>query len=68
MTVNIGFTDRTIRIVLGIALLALLLFIDSPMRWIGLTGVVLLVTASTRFCALYRALGLSTVRKTLPQR
>jgi hypothetical protein len=67
MTINIGSADRAVRIVLGIALLALLLFIDSPLRWIGLAGVVLLATASLRFCALYRVFGLSTLRKAQPQ-
>ncbi len=58
MTRNEGMLDRVVRIVLGLALLAL--FFVGPQTWLGLIGIVPLVTGLLGFCPLYRLLGLST--------
>jgi hypothetical protein len=62
MPVNIGTLDQYVRIVLGLALIAFA-FQDGlaieGWHWIGLFGLVPLVTAF-RTCPLYAALGISS--------
>jgi len=58
MKLNVGTTDRIIRAVLGIALIAATLA-GWSVFW-GLVGVVLLATAAVSFCPLYAVLGKST--------
>lgn len=60
MKKNIGATDKWIRIVAGIVLLALIFVIKSDWRWLGLIGVILLGTAFLNFCPIYKLLGIST--------
>jgi hypothetical protein len=55
---NIGSFDRTVRIVLGIGLLALV-FIGPQTAW-GYLGLIPLATALIGFCPLYRLVGWST--------
>jgi hypothetical protein len=62
MSVNVGSIDRILRIVLGLALIALALgYIPnmpaSPWGWIG---VVPLLTAVVGVCPLYSLIGVST--------
>jgi hypothetical protein len=54
---NVGTIDRAVRIVLGLALLALAVFGG---QWWGWIGVVPLVTAFMGFCPAYKLVGLST--------
>jgi hypothetical protein len=58
MKTNIGTVDRVLRIVVGLALLAL--FADGFIGAWGLIGIVPLGTGLVRFCPLYRVLGVST--------
>ena len=60
MTVNLGRTDRIIRIVAGVAILSLLALLDSGARWLGLIGLVPLVSAFVGWCPAYALFGLST--------
>lgn len=60
MTPNIGSADRVLRIVIGLALLSMLVWVDGNAKWYGLIGLVPLSTALVRWCPLYRALGLHT--------
>lgn len=68
---NVGSLDRTVRIILGLALLALAL-IHPPLivhlggwRWVmALAGVVLLVTGLVRVCPAYLPFGINTGRRT----
>lgn len=55
---NEGITDRIVRVVLGIVLLALVFV--GPKTWLGLVGLVPLVTGLVGFCPLYRLLGMRT--------
>jgi hypothetical protein len=55
---NAGTLDRTIRIVLGLSLLALAFV--GPKTAIGYVGLVPLLTGIVGFCPLYRLVGLST--------
>ena len=60
MKQNVGNVDRWIRIVLGVVLLSLLVFLSGPIRWIGLIGLIPLVTGNINFCPIYALLGIST--------
>jgi hypothetical protein len=60
MKANVGNADRAIRIVLGLALLSLLFILEGNARFIGLVGIVQLLTATIRFCPLHAILGVNT--------
>jgi len=55
---NEGTIDRAVRIVLGLALLSLIFV--GPQTWLGLVGLVPLVTGLVGFCPLYRLAGMHT--------
>ena len=58
--VNVGGFDRLLRIVVGIALLALV-FVGPKTLW-GLIGIVPLVTGIFKTCPLYNLLGINTCK------
>jgi hypothetical protein len=58
MSRNEGTIDRVVRIILGLALLSLVFI--GPHTWLGLIGVVPLLTGLVGFCPLYRLVGLRT--------
>ncbi len=60
MKVNVGSTDKVVRVVIGLALLSLVFLLDGKVRWFGLLGLVPLLTAFVGFCPLYTLLGVST--------
>jgi Protein of unknown function (DUF2892) len=60
MTQNVGNIDRAIRIVVGLALLSMLMFVGSEWKWLGLIGLVPLLTALAGRCPAYSALGVKT--------
>jgi len=60
MKANVGTIDRSIRIILGLALLSLLFLLDGRIRWVGLIGVIPLLTAVASFCPLYSILGINS--------
>lgn len=61
MKINMGSIDRAIRIVVGIALLALLALADAPQRWWGLFGIPLVfLTAVIGWCPAYSIFRVST--------
>jgi len=62
MSRNVGAIDRVIRIVLGIALLTLLFVLEGSARWLGLIGLVPLLTGIAGSCPAYRLLGIRTCR------
>ncbi len=57
MKKNIGKVDKSLRLVLGIIILAFGLIFQS---WWGAIGLVLVVTAFINFCPLYCPLNIST--------
>ena len=61
MNVNVGNLDRVLRIVVGIALLAMM-FIGPKTMW-GLLGIIFLATGVMRSCPLYSIFGISTCGK-----
>lgn len=60
MKVNIGSTDRILRLVAGIGIAVVGVIFES--YW-GLIGVVLLATAVFRLCPIYLLLGMNTIKK-----
>lgn len=63
MVHNTGRVDRAVRLVLGIMLLGLYGALEAPWRYLTLLGLVLVATALTGFCPLYRLLGVRTGRR-----
>lgn len=62
MTANVGGIDRTLRIVVGIALLSLFFVLEGNARYWGLVGLLPLATGVFRFCPAYTLFGLKTCR------
>ena len=61
MKANVGSLDKIIRIVLGVAMLALFfIFPDAGWRWWMLIGIVPIATALMGWCPIYRIFGMST--------
>lgn len=58
MQMNIGTIDRAARVVIGLALLALI-FVGPQTLW-GLVGLIPLGTALVGFCPAYRLFGIGT--------
>ena len=56
--VNEGTLDRTLRVVIGLALVSLV-FVGPQSMW-GLVGIVPITTGLLGFCPLYKVLGIST--------
>jgi hypothetical protein len=48
--------DKALRIIIGIALLSLIFLIDSPARWLGLIGIVPILTVVFGWCPAYAML------------
>ncbi|MGO8737488.1 YgaP family membrane protein [Rhodoblastus sp.] len=61
MPVNVGTIDRILRVVVGLALIALV-FVGPKTPW-GWIGVIPLLTGLVRFCPAYTLLGLNTCAK-----
>ena len=58
MKINVGGTDRILRVVLGLALIGMAAFgVIGAWGWIG---VMPLLTAAMGYCPLYTVLGFST--------
>ncbi|MGE4485011.1 MAG: DUF2892 domain-containing protein [Oscillospiraceae bacterium] len=57
---NVGTVDKWIRIILGLAILSLIFFLKGNLRWLGLIGLIPLITGLINACPLYALLGIST--------
>lgn len=53
MPTNVQNIDRIIRISLGIALLAIVVFVPGNWRWAGLIGLIPLATGLIGWCPVY---------------
>jgi hypothetical protein len=60
MKKNVGTVDRWIRIILGVALLSLIVFLSGGVRWIGLIGLIPLLTGIAGYCPLYSLFKINT--------
>lgn len=63
MKQNVGQIDRWIRIILGVALLSLIVFLSGGIRWIGLIGLIPLITGILGTCPIYSLLKINTNKK-----
>lgn len=63
MSSNVGGFDRVLRIVAGLILLTFAAVYPGDERWLGLIGVVPLLTGLFRFCPAYRLLGMNTCQR-----
>jgi len=65
MKCNVGSTDRTIRLILGVVLLLLAFFTLKGTAALvsGLLGAIFVVTALIRFCPLYAIFGINTCKE-----
>ncbi|MNJ60538.1 hypothetical protein D3C77_562780 [compost metagenome] len=61
MKVNVGTLDRSLRIAVGVALIALSLF--GVIGWWGWLGVLPLATGLFRVCPAYPLLGINTCKR-----
>lgn len=60
MTINVGFADRLVRLALAGVLFSFFFFATEPIRYIGLLGIVPLLTGSMGWCPLYSLFGIRT--------
>jgi hypothetical protein len=60
---NMGRLDRVLRFLIGVGLLGLYGALESPWKYLTLAGLVLVATALSGYCPLYRLAGLSTCRR-----
>jgi hypothetical protein len=63
---NMGTIDRTIRTILGIGLIVVAVILQIQIGrfwWLGIPGVVFLLTSAVSTCPLYLPFGISTRRK-----
>lgn len=58
MKSNISQADKLIRITLGLSLSLIAVF--TQVIWLGIIGVIILVTGLINFCPIYRIFGYST--------
>ncbi|HLS22563.1 MAG TPA: DUF2892 domain-containing protein [Pseudogracilibacillus sp.] len=62
MKANVGTVDRVVRLIVGVILLALFFLIEGNLRYIGLIGIIPIITALVSFCPLYSLLRINTRR------
>jgi hypothetical protein len=62
MTRNIGNTERLIRAIVGIALIAGFFMTDGTYSWLYLLGIIPLATAAIGWCPPYQLLGINTCK------
>ncbi len=60
MKKNVGNIDRIARVMVGLALLGLIFWLDTSWRWAGLIGVMPLFTGLAGRCPACRLFGRST--------
>ena len=60
MTTNVGKIDKALRIIAGIVLLTLFFILDGSARWLGLIGLVPLITGLVGWCPAHAMIGVNT--------
>lgn len=60
MKSNVGTIDRVIRVILGLGIGSLFFLLEGPAHYLGLIGLIPLLTGIIGSCPLYSLLGLST--------
>lgn len=59
---NVGSIDKIIRVIIGLGLLSLFFILEGNMRYLGLIGLVPLITALIGYCPLYSVFGIKTCK------
>ena len=57
MKINVGSTDRILRLLIGIGIISLGIVYQS---WLGVIGIIPIVTAFVRWCPIYSMFSLNT--------
>ena len=52
--------DKTLRVLIGIGLLSLLYFLEGNLRWLGLIGIIPILTVVFGWCPGWALLGINT--------
>ena len=61
MQKNVGHpVDKTVRIIIGVVLLSLVFYLEGDIRWIGLIGVIPILTVVFGWCPGWAVLGINT--------
>ncbi len=63
MEKNVGSVDRVLRFAAAVVLFSLFFLLEGQIRYLGLLGIVPLVTGLMNFCPLYKIMGLNTCSK-----
>lgn len=63
MKPNVGSIDRIARVIVGLVLLSMLLWVPGNAKWLGLIGIVPILTAVLRWCPAYLPFGINTGAK-----
>jgi len=59
MEKNVGGRDKVVRIVLGLVIIGLGIYFKN---WLGLIGLILLLTGLMGWCGLYKVFGINTCK------
>ena len=63
MQKNVGHpVDKTVRIIIGVVLLGLVIYLEGNIRWIGLIGVIPILTVVYGWCPGWAVLGINTCK------
>lgn len=57
---NVGKTDKIVRLIIGLGLISLLFTLEGNLKFIGLIGIVPILTAFLSYCPLYSIFGFRT--------
>ncbi len=60
---NVGSIDKVVRIIVGLGLLSLIFILQGNIRWLGLIGIVPLLTVFMSWCPAYALFNISTKSK-----
>lgn len=58
MQTNVGSIERVIRVAVGLAILSVFFLTEGTLHWLGLIGIIPLVTGLLGLCPAYLALGI----------
>ncbi len=60
MNMNVGSTDRFVRVVVGVAIIGAGIYFQN---WWGAVGIILVTTGMVRYCPTYSLINITTVAK-----
>lgn len=62
MKANVGSVDKIVRLIIAAGLFSLFFILQDDLKWLGLIGIVPLVTALASWCPLYTVFGIKTCK------